>query len=798
MAVSKLNNLNKSSGIRILMLHDNRSEISDVKRLLHQIDRSILFTSSISLLRFEKKLKETDIVIFCLKSSNRKSAGFISLLCEKKAVPVVTIGNTKKEMVIRGLKTSDSLLWKTLDKSTLSETIFSAMKKKAGTGLTDHSSKNIQNTEKQIADVFNCSTDGIVIVNKFNKIKFMNPAAQKIFSMQNSTSSNTVFPYKTIAGTTRKLSIVFPDRKTSCFEMRASQVKWENQTDAQMVILRKMTKRNLSEKNMKANEERYVIATKSSNSGLWDWNLKSGQIFFCDQWKNMLGLGKTDKLFTEDDWLEMIHVDDRENFKKAIDRHLQGRSPLFECEHRIIHANGEYRWVLVRGTALCKRNGKPSRFAGLQIDITERKEAEKELKNHLDDLKFALASEKILMDELDRKNKELIELSITDGLTGMYNHRFLQERFDYEFKRIRRYGGMLSCILIDIDHFKIVNDTYGHQIGDMVLCQIATIMKNNSREIDICGRYGGEEFMIITNLLIDNAIQYATKLHAAIDNHVFECGSNKIHITVSIGIAEYNSDVKTKQELIERADTAMYKAKMDGRNLIRIWKDAEKVDDNITDRLGIQEMKGKFQAISKQIRFIYMESTNALIKAVDAKDPFAREHSKNVSEYSKEIAKYMKLSEQEIEIIHYAGMLHDIGKIGIKDDILIKKEELTVKENDLLRSHPEVGVNILKEIKFFEKEIPIILHHHERFDGTGYPHGLRGREIPLGARIIAVADAFDAMTSGRTYKNRKTWKMAADEIRKASGTQFAPEIVNVFLELIEIGKIAPRSNKVME
>lgn len=780
------------------MLHDNRSEIYDIKKLLFQIDRSILFTSSISLLRFEKKLKESDVVIFCLKNNNKKSAEFISLLSKNKAVPVVTIGNEKKEMVVKGLKTNGSLLWKNIDKDKLSEAIFAAVKKNKRTDLKYCNSKYMQNVETPFADVFNVSTEGIVIVNRFNKIRFMNPSAQKILSMQNITSSNTIFPYKTETGTTRELTVSFPGGKTTCFEMRVSQVKWENKTDAQMIILRKMTKKNLSEKNSKADTERYVIATNSAKSGLWDWNLRSGQIFFNDQWKAMLGFGNNDILFTKDDWLEMIHEDDRDNFKKAIDRHLQGRSSLFENEHRIMHANGEYRWVLARGTALCKRNGKPFRFTGLQIDITEHKEAERELKNHLDDLKFALASEKILMDELDRKNKELIELSITDGLTGMYNHRFLQERFDYEFKRIRRYGGLLSCILIDIDHFKVVNDTYGHQIGDMVLCQIAAIMKNNSREIDICGRYGGEEFMIITNLQIENAIKYATKLHAAIDNHVFECGHNKIHITVSIGIAEYNSDIKNKQELIERADTAMYKAKMDGRNLIRIWKDAEKVDDNITDRLGIQKMKGKFQAISKQIRLIYMDSTDALIKAVDAKDPFAREHSKNVSEYSKEIAKHMRLSEQEVEIIHYAGMLHDIGKIGIKDDILVKKEELTEKENDLLRSHPEVGVNILKEIKFFEKEIPIILHHHERYDGTGYPHGLQGREIPLGARIIAVADAFDAMTSGRTYKNRMAWKMAVDEIRKASGTQFAPEIVNVFLELIENRKIAPRSNKVME
>jgi putative nucleotidyltransferase with HDIG domain len=318
-------------------------------------------------------------------------------------------------------------------------------------------------------------------------------------------------------------------------------------------------------------------------------------------------------------------------------------------------------------------------------------------------------------------------------------------------------------------------------------------MKQKSREIDICGRYGGEEFLIITNLLMDNALRYATKLHTAVENHVFECSGKSIRVTVSIGIAEYNSDIKTKQELIERADTAMYQAKMDGRNLIRIWKTIETNDEKSVDRLGIEDLKGKFQDLSDQMRYIYMESTNALIKAVDAKDPFAREHSRNVSEYAKEIAKFMKLSEQDIEIIHYAGLLHDVGKIGIKDDILVKKEELTSNELEILKRHPEVGVNILKDIKFLEKEIPVILHHHERFDGKGYPHGLRGREIPVGARIIAVADAFDAMTSGRTYKTRLPWKKAVDEIKKGSGTQFAPEVVEAFVKLEECGQIAPRS-----
>ena len=178
-------------------------------------------------------------------------------------------------------------------------------------------------------------------------------------------------------------------------------------------------------------------------------------------------------------------------------------------------------------------------------DITARKKAEeKQLEAALSDLKFALASEKVLLDELDKKNKELIELSITDGLTGLYNHRFIQERFEFEFKRTKRYGGHLACMMIDIDHFKSINDTYGHQFGDLVLREIAGIIQSRSREVDICGRYGGEEFMIITNVILEYAMTFATKIHAAIDQHRFMADDKSVHVTVSIGLADFREDTQ--------------------------------------------------------------------------------------------------------------------------------------------------------------------------------------------------------------------------------------------------------------
>jgi diguanylate cyclase (GGDEF)-like protein len=216
-------------------------------------------------------------------------------------------------------------------------------------------------------------------------------------------------------------------------------------------------------------------------------------------------------------------------------------------------------------------------------EIIELKQTEQRLAAVLSDLKLALASEKVLLDELDKKNKELTELSITDGLTGLYNHRFLQERLEFEFKRAKRYGGNLSCMMIDIDHFKLLNDTYGHQCGDFVLLELSNLLRMQSREVDICGRYGGEEFLILTNVALEYAAQFAGKLSTAISCHNFALEDKSLHVTVSIGIADFRPGMKDRHELIEKADLAMYQAKQDGRNLIRIWK--EKTDALIQERI---------------------------------------------------------------------------------------------------------------------------------------------------------------------------------------------------------------------
>ncbi len=536
---------------------------------------------------------------------------------------------------------------------------------------------------------------------------------------------------------------------------------------------------------LKENEERYALAIKGSKDGLWDWDLVKNEVYLSAEWKLICGYNEDEIGASPDEWLKRVHPDDISSVRSELDTHLEGSISTIENEHRLLHKDGNFRWVVVRGTAIFNEDGKPTRIAGSLRDITDRKEAEEGLKSALAELKFALASEKVLLEELDKKNKDLVELSITDGLTGLYNHRFIQERVEFEFKRAKRYHVPLSCMMIDIDHFKRVNDTYGHQFGDLVLRELATILTKSSREVDICGRYGGEEFLIITTQNSEGALIYATKLHKAIESHVFQNDQHSIHLTVSIGIAEYDRELTSRQEMIERCDSALYQAKRDGRNLIRIWKEEDRDEVGTLDVDGISDLKARVTSLSNQMRATYMESTNALLKAVDVKDHYTLEHSENVSRYSIEIAGAMHFDEEEIEVIKNAALLHDIGKIGIDKNILTKDGPLTRGEFEILKKHPMIGVNILKDVKFLEKEMPIVKHHHERYDGSGYPQGLKEREIPFGALILGVADAYDAMRTDREFKSKLSKEKAVKELKEGRSTQFSPEVVDVFLDILE-------------
>jgi diguanylate cyclase (GGDEF)-like protein/putative nucleotidyltransferase with HDIG domain len=357
----------------------------------------------------------------------------------------------------------------------------------------------------------------------------------------------------------------------------------------------------------------------------------------------------------------------------------------------------------------------------------------------------------------------------TDGLTGLYNHRHFHERIDHEIARGSRFGTTFSMIMLDIDLFKAYNDIHGHLAGDEVLRRIAICIETSIRSIDIAFRYGGEEFAIILpEARLDDAYKVAERIRKTI---AAKTSSKSPPITASLGVANWPIDGVMKEEIISFADAALYRAKRTGRNRTCLSSDVVKPEAPL--------VSVELEARSRALSIIY-----ALAATVDAKDHYTYGHSKKVSDYAVAVSEAMGLPYDRIDIVRAAGLLHDIGKVGIPDSILNKKGTLNDDEWKLVKAHPKLGVEILRHVIDLVNCLPVILHHHERYDGTGYPSGLKGKNIPLEARILAVADAFDAITSPRPYREQLSSKQALDELKRCIGTQFDPEVIEIFSKVI--------------
>jgi diguanylate cyclase (GGDEF)-like protein len=358
-------------------------------------------------------------------------------------------------------------------------------------------------------------------------------------------------------------------------------------------------------------------------------------------------------------------------------------------------------------------------------------------------------------------------LAERDSVTGLHNHRSLHNRLEQELNRAQRTMGVFSIAMMDLDGFKLFNDTYGHPSGDDVLRAVASLLSAIVRDSDIVGRYGGDEFMAV---LPDTGSQGAVDLSQRVRNALLESpylapDGEAIPLHLSFGIASYPADGRQVNELIGLADGNLYSSKQRGGDMITAAEESEE------DRHG--QGSGMFSVL------------DALVTAVDNKDRYTRHHSDDVTQFALAIAQQLSLSDESLRALRIAGLLHDVGKIGVPDRILRKPGRLTEDEMDVVKQHALLSEIIVKEVPNLTEVMAAVGSHHERWDGTGYPRGLKGAEIPFLGRILAVADAWSAMTTDRPYRKAMTPEAAREELVRGSGSQFDPTIVPAFLAVID-------------
>ncbi len=369
--------------------------------------------------------------------------------------------------------------------------------------------------------------------------------------------------------------------------------------------------------------------------------------------------------------------------------------------------------------------------------------------------------------------QDLGDRAARDPLTGLPNHRVFHERLEVEVARAARHGRPLSVALIDLDHFTHVNDAHGHQSGDRVLVEVAARLTALARAEDVVGRVGGEEFaLILPESDALSAYAAAERARNAVAATPFgEVGP----LTASIGICDM-THASTSAELLRLADGALYWAKAHGRDVTYLYS------PDVVHELSAEERAERLE------RAQALAALRALARAVDAKDRSTREHSTRVASLAHALARRRGWSPEDARDLRRAELLHAVGKIGVPDAILLKPGPLTPDETGRVRDHAALGAEIVAEL-LPDAQVAWVRHHHERWDGAGYPDGIAGDTIPEGARLIAVADAWDVMTSDRPYRAALAPAVAEAEILRLTGSQFCPDAVAALRAVLAAGDL---------
>ena len=473
-----------------------------------------------------------------------------------------------------------------------------------------------------------------------------------------------------------------------------------------------------------------------------------GKLGLSDIFRNHFGLSQTAEV-SLDDVFQAIHPEDRLRVLELHDLAIsEGRG--FQTEARVIWPDKSEHWLSLHASPAFDSLGQMVRLSGVTQDITTRKLDQAYMVNAL---------------------REAEERADRDPLTGLLNHRAFQKRLQEESSRARREGSHLALLLLDIDDFKFFNDVYGYLEGDGALVTVAKALLSACRSYDTVARFGGDIFaLIMPGAGCDSPSDIETRLRTALGEIKVQPSDAKCEIPINISIgASILSPLSISTDVLKRAEERLETIKTGGA--------AESEADIV--RASASSLCSGFSML------------DALVTAVDNKDRYTRTHSEDVMAYSLIIARALHLSEGELETVAVAALLHDVGKIGVPDSILRKPGKLTADEYEAMKQHPEMGAIMVAAVAGLEKCVVAVRHHHERWDGQGYPGKLNGHETPLIARLMAVADGYSAMTTSRPYRAGMSPDLAQSILRDGRGTQWDPDCVNAFLTALNNENCTP-------
>ena len=507
-----------------------------------------------------------------------------------------------------------------------------------------------------------------------------------------------------------------------------------------VVVVHDITEQKRIQETIRQSHHQLRLALQSGRFGTWVVDAVSGaNLDISATCKEHFGFGQ-DAQVTGYDLQNAIHPDDRARIHDLMIHTIDSHED-FTAEYRCVWPDNSEHWIASFCSVLYDPNGNPAQLIGITHEITDRKRMEQE-------------PEAALLNAQERADR--------DPLTGLYNHRAFQKRLEQATDQARLNDQRLLVVMLDLDNFKFFNEVYGHGVGDDVLCQIAARLEALSSAGDILGRFGGDEFAILLpNVGRTSVGDIESILRRGLEDIAYlpPCHETPIPITVSLGTATYPEQGLEPGTIIEVADQRLRRAKS-GSELGR------EVDD-LRTRMT-QDSEG-------------FSMLDALVTSVDNKDRYTRCHSEDVLGYSLQIGRALGLDAQTLETLAVAALIHDVGKIGVPDHILRKPGALTDAEFEAVKKHPTMGAIMVETVPGLQHTLDAVRHHHERWDGRGYPSGLAGHAIPLIARIMAVADAFSAMTTDRPYRKGMEIDKAASILKNGAGAQWDADCVDAFL-----------------